>query len=168
MSSGEASDFDRRMEELQRLIDEEARATYSPHVIQESHRPRNMGRMEKPDACAIVRGWCGDTMEMYLRMQDGTVAKATFVTDGCGPTVACGSKLTTMASGLPLHKAQEILPDDLLEALGGLPKESLHCAHLAVSTLHEALAGYERRCASLQAAEAVARQAGDLMRQGYH
>jgi nitrogen fixation NifU-like protein len=101
-------------------------------------------------------------------MQDGIVAEATFMTDGCGPTVACGSRLTTMASGVPIQKAQEILPDDLLQALGGLPKESLHCAHLAVTTLHEALAGYERRRASLQAAEAVAKRAGDLMRQGYH
>jgi len=168
MSSGEASNFDRAMQELQRLIDEQERATYSPQVIKESHQPQNMRRLQEPDACAIVRGWCGDTMEFYLRMQDGTVAEATFMTDGCGPTVACGSRLTAMTSGLAVQEAQEILPDDLLQALGGLPKESLHCAHLAVTTLHEALAGYERRCASLQAAETVAKQAGDLMRQGYH
>jgi hypothetical protein len=31
------------------------------------------------------------------------------------------------------------LPEDLIKALDGLPEESLHCAGLAVSTLHNAL-----------------------------
>jgi nitrogen fixation NifU-like protein len=168
MGKDAISDFDGAVERLQQLIDERERDIYSPQVIQESHQPRNLGRMEDPDACAIVRGWCGDTMEIYLRVQDGSIAGATFMTDGCGPTVACGSKLTAMTQGLPLDKAQEILADDLLQALGGLPKESLHCAHLAVNALHEALAGYERQRASSLTAEAVAARAGDLMRQGYH
>ena len=34
----------------------------------------------------------------------------------------------------------EVRPEDLLEALDGLPEESVHCAELAVSTLREALA----------------------------
>jgi nitrogen fixation NifU-like protein len=168
MSEAASSDFDRAMRELQRLIDEEERATFSPQVIQESHHPRNMGRMEQPDACGIVRGWCGDTMEIYLRLWEGRIAKATFMANGCGPTVACGSKLTKMARGLSLQEGQEIIADDLLQALGGLPRESAHCAQLAVNTLHEALADYERRHPSPQAMEEVSRQAGDLMLQGYH
>jgi len=153
------------MEELQRFIDEQERATYSPQVIQESRHPQNAGRMEDPDGCAIVRGWCGDTMEIYLRVQDNMIAEATFMTDGCGPTVACGSLLTSIAQGLSLQAAQEILADDLLAALGGLPSENEHCAHLAVNTLHEALADYQRRCETLQAADEVSRRAGNLMRQ---
>jgi nitrogen fixation NifU-like protein len=61
------------------------------------------------------------------------------MTDGCGPTVACGSMLTKMVTGKSLEDAAEILPEDLLKALGGLPEENIHCAELAVSTLHDAL-----------------------------
>lgn len=180
MSRAQVSDFDRMVEELQRLVIEDARAHYSPQVIEEWYHPQNIGRMSEPDASAAVRGWCGDTMEIYLKVDNGMIAEVTFITDGCGPTVACGSMLTSMARGLPLDKAQQISPDDLLEALGGLPEESVHCAQLATSTLHEAIVGYrneggrehtEARGTSLvevDTQERVALQAGDLLQQGYH
>jgi len=134
-----ATDFDSFMEELQQEILEQARAVYSEKVVQEFYNPSNVGRMPGPDARGIVRGWCGDTMEIYLRLDGGKIQAATFMTDGCGPTVACGSMLTRMVTGKSLEDADEILPEDLLEALDGLPEENVHCAELAVVTLHNAL-----------------------------
>jgi nitrogen fixation NifU-like protein len=61
------------------------------------------------------------------------------MTDGCGPTVACGSMLTRMVEGASLEQAGDICPKDLLDALDGLPKERQHCAELAVNTLQNAL-----------------------------
>jgi nitrogen fixation NifU-like protein len=95
--------------------------------------------MSEPDARGIVLGWCGDTMEIYLRLDGKKIQEVTFMTDGCGPTVACGSKLTTMVQGRSLADADEILPEDLLEALDGLPEEHVHCADLAVNALRKAL-----------------------------
>ena len=138
----ETTDFDRMVVELQREIIEQARALYSAKVIEEFYNPRNLGRMSVPDARGIVHGWCGDTMEVYLRLNGARIEEATFMTDGCGPTVACGSVLTTMARGMSLEEAGEITPEDLLAALGGLPEESVHCAELAVSTLREAIANW--------------------------
>jgi len=138
----ETTDFDRMVVELQREIIEQARALYSAKVIEEFYNPRNLGRMSVPDARGIVHGWCGDTMEVYLRLSGARIEEAAFMTDGCGPTVACGSVLTTMARGMSLEEAGEITPEDLLAALGGLPEESVHCAELAVSTLREAIANW--------------------------
>jgi len=135
-------DFDRFVEELQREIDERAQALYSDKVIAEATHPSNMGRMATPDAYGSVHGECGDTMEMYLRLDDGRIAEATFITDGCAPTVACGSKLTTMVQGMSLAKAAEITSEELIAALDGLPAEHTHCAVLAVNTLREAIAGW--------------------------
>ena len=133
------SAFDRMVEEIQRQIIEDERATYSQKVIEEYYNPKNLGRMSAPDAVGIVHGWCGDTMEIYLRMNSSRIEEATFMTDGCGPTVACGSKLTTMVRGMSLDQASEITPENLIAALDGLPEESLHCAELAVNTLREAI-----------------------------
>jgi len=133
------SDFDRLAAELQREIDEQERAIYSDKVIKESHNPSNLGRMVEPDVRGMVRGWCGDTMEIYLRLDGARIVEATFMTDGCGPTVACGSALTTMVTGMSLGEAGEITPQDLLAALDGLPEEHAHCAELAVSTLQNAI-----------------------------
>jgi nitrogen fixation NifU-like protein len=109
-------------------------------VQEEAHNPKNLGRMAGPDAYGIVHGWCGDTMEVYLRLNGARIGEATFMTDGCGPSVACGSMLTTMVTGMSLEEAGEIRPEDLIAVLDGLPEESLHCAELAVSTLQEAIA----------------------------
>jgi nitrogen fixation NifU-like protein len=136
------NDFDRFVDDLQQQIIEQARAVYSDKVVEAFYNPRNLGRMPEPDACGIVHGWCGDTMEIYLRLNGERIEQASFTTDGCGPTVACGSTLTTMAQGLSLQEAGGIKPEDLLDALGGLPEESVHCAELVVNTLREAIAGW--------------------------
>jgi len=135
-----ATDFDRFVDELQQQIIEQARAVYSDKVVEAFYHPRNLGRMPEPDACGVVHGWCGDTMEIYLRLNGERIEQASFMTDGCGPTVACGSKLTTMVCGMSLEEAGGTRPEDLLDALGGLPEESVHCAELAVNTLLEAIA----------------------------
>lgn len=134
-----ATDFDRAMEELQQQVIEQARALYSAKVVEEFYNPKNLGRMREPDAHGLVHGWCGDTMEIDLRLDGERIQEAAFVTDGCGPSVACGSKLTTMIEGMSVAEASEIRPKDLLEALDGLPEENAHCAELAVSTLQNAL-----------------------------
>ena len=136
----ETTNFDRVVAELQRAIIEQERALYSAKVIEETHNPTNMGRMAEPDAYGIVHGWCGDTMEIYLRLDEESVKEATFVTDGCGPSVACGSMLTRMVQGMSLEEASGIRPEDLIVALDGLPEDSAHCAELAVKTLWEAIA----------------------------
>ena len=135
-----ATDFDRFVKELQRQIIEEARAVYSDRVVQEFSNPKNVGRVAKPDVHATVQGWCGDTMEIYLRLDGEKIEEASFMTDGCGPTVACGSVLTTMVKGMSLNEAKRIRPAQLIDALDGLPEESVHCAELAVTTLQKAIA----------------------------
>ena len=136
----EETNFDRLVAELQQQIIEQERALYSAKVIEEARNPSNLGRMAEPNAYGIVHGWCGDTMEVYLRLNGARIREATFMTDGCGPSVACGNMLTTMARGMSLEEAGEITPENLIAALDGLPEESIHCAELAVSTLREAIA----------------------------
>ena len=133
------ADFDRFMKDLQQRMIEEARAVYSDTVVREFSNPKNVGRLSKPEAHATVKGWCGDTMEISLRLSGEKIEEAGFMTDGCGPTVACGSMLTTMVQNMSLKEARRIRPQQLIDALDGLPEESTHCADLAVKTLHKAI-----------------------------
>ena len=61
------------------------------------------------------------------------------MTNGCMPTVACGSMLTAMVRRMSLEQASAVDAADLIVALDGLPAEHVHCATLAVSTLREAI-----------------------------
>jgi|GEM_PF-747330 len=112
-----ATGFDRSVEELEQRVIEQARAVYSDKGVNEFHNPKTLGRTPEPDARGLVHGWCGDTMEIYLRLKEERIEEASFMTDGCGPTVACGSMLTTMVQGMSLTEASEVRPKDLL---GGL------------------------------------------------
>jgi nitrogen fixation NifU-like protein len=144
------SDYNRIVEEIQRQILEQAKAIYSPQAIEHAYNPRNLGRMSSPDAFQIVHGLCGDTMEIYLQLDgkkpEGEMIKAaSFMTDGCGPSIACGSMLTTLVQGISLEEAGKVEPEDLLAALGGLPEDTTHCAYLAVDTLRETIAVWYRK-----------------------
>jgi|GEM_PF-251395 len=135
-----ADDFDRAMAALQEQVLQDARNYFSAQVIEEFSHPQNEGLMLEPDGLGRAVGLCGDTMEIYLRLAGPRIAKAAFITDGCGVTVACGSMLTRMAGGLLLAEAAAITPEALTAALDGLPEDHAHCAVLAVQTLRAAIA----------------------------
>lgn len=141
----EMSDLDRWVAALQQAILEREQALFSARVLKEARQPQNMGVMLDPNGYASVRGPCGDTMEMFLRIQDSRIEVAAFMTDGCGPTVACGSLVTQMAQGKDLEEAAAIEAADVIIALDGLPPEHVHCATLAAKTLQEAMADHQQR-----------------------
>jgi len=133
-----ASEFD----ELQELIIADARKAYSETTIDHAMNPRNVGDMEDADGFARVTGPCGDTMEMWLKVKNSTIADASFMTDGCGTSIASGSIVTEMVKGKSAGEVWKISQQDVLNALGGLPEESKHCALLAANTLREAIKDY--------------------------
>ncbi|MHA1265398.1 MAG: iron-sulfur cluster assembly scaffold protein [Candidatus Helarchaeota archaeon] len=132
-------EFERFINELQEEIYQDEIKDFSRKIVEEYHHPKNWGRMQDADTYAIYKGPCGDTQEIYLKITGKIITKATFVTDGCGPTVACGSKLTTLITNKSIYEAKAITPEDLDKALDGLPEDHKHCALLAVTTLRKAI-----------------------------
>jgi ATP-binding protein involved in chromosome partitioning len=110
----------------------------SPVALDHAQRPRNNGPPAEFTHHARITGPCGDTMEFWLFVQDGRIGKAAFVTDGCGPSHACGSVATCLAEGKTVEQSAAITQQDILDALGGLPESHRHCALLAANTLKTA------------------------------
>ena len=137
--------FEKLLEELQRKIEYDEEETYSKVVIREYRNPSNFGVIENPDALGEVKGPCGDTMKMSLRIEDRKIRDACFWTDGCGATIACGSMLTKMIKGDNLEEAVDITSGRLIDALEGLPEEHIHCSKLAVDTLQNAIENYHKK-----------------------
>ncbi|HSQ38061.1 MAG TPA: iron-sulfur cluster assembly scaffold protein [Acidimicrobiia bacterium] len=98
-----------------------------------------MRRAEDAGLQGIIHGECGDTMEVYLQLRDGLIGEATFMTDGGDSIVACGVALVEMVRGKTPGAAGLITPEELLEAVGGLPPAKVHCAKLAVRALRAAV-----------------------------
>jgi nitrogen fixation NifU-like protein len=127
---------------LQEMVIAGMRKVYSETVIDYAMNPRNLGRLDDADGFARVTGSCGDTMEMWLKIRDNTITGATFLTDGCATTVVAGGMITELARGKSVAQALRINQLDVLNALGGLPEESHHCALLATNTMKEAVRDY--------------------------
>jgi nitrogen fixation NifU-like protein len=122
-----------------------AQAVYSAKVIEEAAHPRNVGRMPNADAYGIHRGGCGDTMEIYLKLDKNGIQRAMFMTSGRTPAIAAGNVLTTLVQGLSVEEVSRISASDLIETLGGLPDANAHCAELMVNALREAIANGRER-----------------------
>ena len=129
-------------DKYQELVKEEMSKLYSQTVIDHAMNPRNVGNTEAADGYASVTGPCGDTMDIWLKVKDDTIVKATFMTDGCGTTIAAGSMVTELAKDKSISQALRINQEDVLSALEGLPEESKHCALLAANTLKVAAKDY--------------------------
>ena len=138
MVKNEIDEFDEFVKELQAEIDAEEEKEFSKTVLEEYRNPSNIGAIANPDAEAKYRGPCGDLMHFTFRIKDDVIEDMKFVTDGCGPTIACGSKLSKMVKKLSIKKALAITPEQLEKKLGGLPQTHEHCAVLAINTLNKA------------------------------
>jgi nitrogen fixation NifU-like protein len=100
------------------------------------------GRMNDPSGSARVVGLCGDDMEFYLDIRNGTVQDVKYYTNGCEHTRACGRAVAERAVGRSVMDVLAISPRQVIDALPQLSAEGRHCAILAVSALHRAVADF--------------------------
>lgn len=126
-------------DKLQALWMGNASEGYSEKVLELAYEPQNVGEIQDADGIGHAQGSCGDKMSVFVKLGDGFISDIRFLTDGCGPTLACGSALTMMAKKRTPYEATKIHPQHLVHFLDGLPSSHLHCAVLAVQTLKKAL-----------------------------
>ena len=134
--------MDSEFDKLQEHIMADMWSIYTETVVDHAMNPRNVGSIKGADGFASITGPCGDAMEIWLRVRNGTIDDAVFWTDGCGTSIASGSMVTELAKGKIVHDALRVTQKDVLNALGGLPEENAHCALLAANTLGEAVRDY--------------------------
>ena len=137
--------FDEFVANLQEKIFDETREAFGEAGFERWRNPRYRGPLDDADASASVKGTCGDTMQMYLKFENGRVNAAAYTTDGCGSSTVCGSFAAEMAHGRTPEELTDITGEAILEKLGTFPEEDRHCAFLAAETIQEALNVYMRK-----------------------
>lgn len=106
---------------------------FSQEVLDHFQNPRNAG--ELPDATASVEvsnPVCGDVLRLSVKVEQGRIAETRFLCRGCTTSIACASRLTELLTGRSISGLNSVSLQDLSEALGTLPPETIHGAHLAV------------------------------------
>ena len=107
-------------------------STISEKILDHYRNPRNAGELEDANASGQVENEaCGDSMQLFARIEDGKIVQTSCKTFGCAPAVAAGSVLTELLSEKALNEVGEFSPAYIEEVLGGLPPMKRHAAQLA-------------------------------------
>jgi nitrogen fixation NifU-like protein len=119
---------------------------YSPTVLEHFSHPRNTGSIEHADGHARVKSDVhNDLVDLDIRVQDGRVAEIKYRVFGCVAAIASSSMTSVLATGLTLDEAAALTPQQVAEALGGLPEGKLECSVLAPQALRLAIAEYRAK-----------------------
>ncbi len=119
---------------------------YSEKVMDHFSNPRNVGEIENANAVGEVgNAVCGDIMKIYMDIEDDIIKDIKFKTFGCGAAIATSSMATEMVKGKTIDEALTLTNKAVMEALGGLPPEKIHCSVLAEQAIQAALEDYSKR-----------------------
>ena len=119
---------------------------YSPTLVEHFLNPRNAGLMREPDGVGVEEyEGCGDQARFYLRVRDGRVVEARFQTYGCGPTIATASAASERVTGRTLEALLSLKPQEIEDAVDGLPDDRKHAAAVVVGALRAAALDALRR-----------------------
>jgi len=127
------------------LVELLRKAGYSDKAIDYYLRKLNVGVIEGAEAVDSYTGLCGDSIRVYLKVDEGVVRDAKFQAIGCAGAFASGSALTEMVKGKTLKEAGKLTEHDVVRYLGELPGPKLHCARLAVDALRKTIESYVKR-----------------------
>ena len=84
-------------------------------------------------------------MKIYLKIVDDVIVDAKFKTFGCAAAIATASVATDMVIGKTVDEALKIKNADVVDFLGGLPPQKIHCSVLAEEAIHAAIEDYRNR-----------------------
>ena len=95
--------------------------------------------MREPDGTGVDEyEGCGDLARFFLRVLDGRVSEVRFQTYGCGPTIAAASAASEKVVGRPVEELLNIKPQEVEEAVDGLPEDRKHAADVVAGALRAA------------------------------
>jgi len=133
---------------------------YQALIRDHFRRPRNRGSLDPPATSGHAHNpFCGDTVRIWIRVEEGRVADATFDGRGCAISQAAASMLTALVKGRDVdavHGLRRALTEGLAPDGPPLPKElgdlramagvrrfpsRIRCAVLPFDALEEALEG---------------------------
>jgi len=103
-----------------------------------------MGSLPDANQVSEMTGPCGDTMKVYLKVDQGRIKDARVQVLGCPGAVASAMVVMDLAKDRTIAEAYAIKDRDIYRILEEIPEQKQHCIRLSVKALQQALDEYER------------------------
>ncbi len=104
---------------------------------------KDIGRIENPTSVGIGGDpGCSDYIKLYLKIENDIIKDAKAEVYGCHVAIAATSAFIQLIKNKHYRDAINIKPDDVLNELGGLPDEKIHCTNLGPMALENAIQDY--------------------------
>lgn len=119
---------------------------YNEKVMDVFKNPKNVGEIENADGIGTVGNeTCGDIMQITLKIENDIIVDAKFKTFGCAAAIATSSTATEMIKGMTIEDALKVTNKKVIETLGGLPAQKIHCSVLAEEAIKKAIDDYRAK-----------------------
>jgi nitrogen fixation NifU-like protein len=115
---------------------------YSEKAINYFLEKKNMGSLPDADQVSELTGSCGDTMKVYLKVEDGRIKDAKIQVLGCPGAVASAMAAMDIIKGKTLEEAQGLKDRDIFRMLEDIPDQKTHCIRLTNKTIQKAIEEY--------------------------
>jgi len=115
---------------------------YSEKAINYFLEKKNLGSIPNADQVSELTGTCGDTMKVYLRVEDGRIKDAKIQVLGCPGAVASAMAAMDFIKGKTLEEAQRLKDRDIFRMLEDIPDQKTHCIRLTNKTIQKAIEEY--------------------------
>ena len=119
-----------------------AEAGYSQQAIQYYIEKPHMGSIPDAELKSEMTGTCGDTMGIWVKMDNGIIQDAKYEVMGCAGAVSAAMAAVDLIKGHSLEFARALNDGDIFKVLEEIPVKKHHCIQLAVKTLHKAIDAY--------------------------
>ena len=116
---------------------------YSDTAITYFIDKKNMGCLPDADQITELTGVCGDTMKIYLKVEQGRIKDAKIQVLGCPGAVASAMAAMDLIRGKTLDEARSLQDADIFRVLEQIPDQKQHCIRLTNKTLQKAIEEYE-------------------------
>ena len=115
---------------------------FSQVLLEHACDPCNQGAMENADLVgrASING-NPPFISIFLAISDNKVRRATFEAHGCGVTTAICSVTTELVVAKTIQECRLLTVDAICTELKGVPPDKLHCVHVCLKALHNAVNG---------------------------
>jgi nitrogen fixation protein NifU and related proteins len=116
---------------------------YSEKAVDIYLKRANMGSLPHADQITELTGHCGDTMKIFLEIDDNVIKDAKIQVLGCPGAVASAMVAMDLIKGKTVDEAASLRDGDVYRVLEQLPDQKQHCIRLTIKTLQQALDDYK-------------------------